>query len=260
MLNFIPHHHLIIELTKRDFSSRYSGSFAGIIWSFIQPLFLLAVYTTAFGFILKARWGATGSTSEYALILFSGLIIFNLFSECLTKASSLVLANPNFVKKVVFPLWILPLVSALSAMTHALIAILVWLLGYILLFGLPHLTFLWFPVVLVSFFPVLLGVGWLLSAVGVYVRDIAQAAAMISHTLLFLTPIFYSTAMVPEGLQRLIRINPLTFVVDQFRDVMFFGNAPAYADLLVYFVCAAVFAALCLYVFNRLRPSFADMV
>src|SRR5471032_1756145 len=129
------HRGLVLELTKREFSGRYQGSFGGIVWSFVQPLFLLTVYTIAFGVILKARWGFSGGTADYALILFAGLIIFNAFSECLSKSTTLVTDNPNFVKKVVFPLELLPVITVATILMHALIALAVWFLGYAILFG-----------------------------------------------------------------------------------------------------------------------------
>lgn len=254
------HQSLVIELTKREFSGRYRGSFGGIVWSFAQPLFLLAVYTIAFGVILKARWGFSGGTADYALMLFAGLIIFNLFSECLIKSTTLVTDNPNFVKKVVFPLELLPVITVATALIHAMIGLAVWLLGYTLLFGIPKPTVLLFPVILMCLVPVLLWLGWLLSALGVLVRDISQMTGMLNHTLLFLTPIFYSIEAAPPLLQNLLLLNPLTFIVEQFRLVLFHGQLPIFKGLAVYFVVASLFAWVSLALFRRLRPTFADMV
>ncbi len=254
------HRSLVLELTKREFTGRYRGSFGGIIWSFVQPLFLLTVYTIAFGVILKARWGFSGGVADYALMLFAGLIIFNAFSECLIKSTTLITSNPNFVKKVVFPLELLPVITVATVLIHALIGITVWLLGYILLFGVPKSTVILFPLILVCFIPLMLGVGWLLSALGVIIRDISQLSGMLSHTLLFLTPIFYSIEAAPPLLQNLLMLNPLTFVVEQFRLVLFYGQMPAMKGLALYFVLASLFAWLSLALFRRLRPTFADMV
>jgi len=254
------HRGLVFELAKREFSGRYRGSFGGIIWSFAQPLFLLAIYTIAFGVILKARWGFSGSTADYALMLFSGLIIFNAFSECLNKAPTLISGNPNFVKKVVFPLEILPWVMVATVLFHALIGIAVWFVGYFFLFGIPKITAIFFPAILLCFVPLLLGIGWLLSALGIIVRDISQLTSLLSHTLLFLTPIFYSIDAAPPTLQHVLMINPLTFLVEQFRLVLFFGQPPELKSLAVYFLLSSLFAWASLVLFRRLRPSFADMV
>jgi len=254
------HRALVAELAKREFSGRYRGSFGGIAWSFAQPLFLLAVYTVAFGVILQARWGFGGGTGEYALMLFAGLIVFNAFAECLNNAPSLISSNPNYVKKVIFPLEVLPWVTALAAILHAVIGIAVWLAGYAILIGTPSPTVLLFPAVLATLFPVLLGVGWLLSAIGVVVRDVGQLTGLVAHALLFLTPIFYSIEAAPPALQRLLLANPLTFVVEQLRIVLYHGQVPSLRGLAVYFALACAFALLSLTVFRRMRPRFADLL
>lgn len=254
------HRELLLELVKRGLWGRYRGSFGGLAWSFAQPLFLLAVYTIAFGVILRMRWGFGGGTGDYALMVFAGLIMFNAFAECLNTSPSLIVANANYVKKVVFPLEMLPWVGAITATVHAIIGIAVWFAGYAVLYGMPRPTALLFPLVLLCLFPVLLGIGWLLSALGVAVRDIGQVATLASHALLFLTPIFYGVDAVPPLLQNVLLANPLTFVVEQLRLVLFHGLAPNVTALAAYFSLASLFAWGCLLVFRRLRPSFADMV
>jgi len=254
------HRSLVFELAKREFSRRYRGSFGGIVWSFAQPLFLLSVYTIAFGVILQTRWGFSGGTIDYALMLFAGLIVFNAFSECLNKSTTLVTDNPNFVKKVVFPLELLPVIAVATALAHAMIAMVAWFLGYLLFFGVPQSTAILFPLILLCFVPVLLGLGWLLSALGVFVKDIGQLTGMLSHALMFLTPIFYSVETAPPLLQNLLNLNPLTFIVEQFRLVLFYGQMPSLGGLAVYFTLACLFAWSSLAVFRRLRPDFADFV
>jgi lipopolysaccharide transport system permease protein len=251
---------LVWELTKREFTGRYRGSFGGVLWAFAQPLFLLMVYTIAFGVILKTRWGFAGSTADYALMLFAGLIIFNMFSEVLSKSATLVTGNPNFVKKVVFPLELLPVIAVASALIHAFIAIAVWFLGYFFLLGIPKPTVVLFPLVLLAFVPILLGVGWFLSSVGVVVRDITQFTGMLNQALLFLTPIFYSIEVAPPLLQNLLMLNPLTFIVEQFRQVLFMGFMLDLQGLVLYFVFASMLAYVALVLFRRLRSGFADMV
>ena len=254
------HRALVLELARRDFSGRYQGSLGGAAWSFAQPLFLLAVYTLAFGVIFQARWGFGGGTANYALMLFAGLIVFNAFAECLNKAPLLVTGNPNFVKRVVFPLEILPWVMALTALLHALIGVAVWLLGYLVLFGIPPRTALLAPAVLACFFPLLLGMGWFLAAVGTVLRDVSQLTSLVAHALLFLTPIFYSIDAVPPVLQGVLLLNPLTFVVEQMRLVLFFGELPALKGLGVYFILSSAFAWASFLFFRSLRPRFAELV
>jgi len=254
------HRALVAELTRREFSGRYRGSFGGVVWSFVQPLFLLAVYTVAFGVILKARWGFAGGTASYALMVFAGLIVFNAVSECLVKAPHLVTANPNYVKKVVFPLELLPWVMAFTVLLHALLGLAVWLLGYAVLYGVPKPTAILAPLVLACLAPLLLGLGWLLSAIGVAVRDVSQLTNLVSHALLFLTPIFYGVEAAPPLVQALLLLNPLTFVVEDLRLVLYYGELPAWRPLAMYFAFSSAFAWGALLVFRRLRPGFADMV
>lgn len=256
----VRHRALVAELTRREFSGRYQGSFGGVAWSFVQPLFLLAVYTVAFGVILKARWGFSGGTADYALMIFAGLVVFNAFSECLARAPILVTANPNFVKKIVFPLELLPWVMAITIFLHALLALCVWIAGYAVLYGPPKPTVVLAPLVLACFFPVLLGMGWLLSAVGVLVRDVSQLASLASHALLFLTPIFYGVEAAPPLLQNVLMLNPLTFVVEQLRLVLFYGRVPSWSAMATYFVLSSTFAWAALGLFRRLRRGFADLV
>jgi len=251
---------LILELSKRDFTKRYQGSYGGVAWSVVQPIFLLGVYTLVFSVILQTRWSYSGETKEFALILFAGLIILNTFTECLNKAPLLITDNPNFVKKVVFPLEILPWVMVSTVLLQTLISIVIWFLGFFILFGPPNQTALYFPVILLSFFPILLGIGWLLSAVGVIIRDISQITLLFSHSLLFLTPIFYSKESAPPVLQNLLMLNPLTYSVEQFRFVLFFGQMPGWAGLTVYFLFSLFFAWASLKVFRLLQPGFADLV
>jgi lipopolysaccharide transport system permease protein len=254
------HAALVAELVKREFSGRYRGSFGGLAWSFVQPLFLLAVYTLAFGVILRARWSPQGGPGEYALMVFAGLVVFNAFSECLVKAPTLVSGNPNFVRRIVFPLEVLPIVMAAAAMLHAAIGLGIWFLGHLVLRGLPPPTALFAPLVLACFFPVLLGAGWLLAALGAILRDVGPLSALLGHVLLFLTPIFYSVGVVPEWLRPAMYANPLTFIVEELRRVLLGGLAPRGLGLAAYLAAATVFAWAALALFRRVRPRFADLV
>jgi lipopolysaccharide transport system permease protein len=251
---------LSIELVKREIFGRYRGSFGGAIWSFVQPLFMLAVYTIAFGVVLKTRWGFAGSAIDYGFLLLSGLIVFNLFVEILTKGPLLITNSPNFVKKIVFPLELLPVIAVVSAVVHALIGLGVWILGYTLLVGIPHLTVLWAPLILVCFIPILLSVAWLLSAVGVVVKDINQLTGMLGQALFFLTPIFYKIEDIPETLRGLLGFNPLVFIIGQVRAVLFYGDLPDFQGLTEYFTLTSLLAWVMYLLFARMRPSFADMV
>jgi len=208
-------------LIKREVIGRYRGSVMGLFWSFFNPVLMLVVYTFVFSVVFKARWaGGTDSRSEFALVLFAGLMVYNLFSECINRSPGLVLGNMNYVKKVVFPLEILPVVAIGSATFHLLISLFVWLIFYLLLFGIPQISVLLLPIVLMPFFLLILGFSWFLASLGVYLRDVSQIVGVLTTALMFLSPIFYPMTALPEEYHIFLQFNPLTFIIEQARDVM----------------------------------------
>jgi lipopolysaccharide transport system permease protein len=255
------HRDLIRASAKREVLGRYRGSVLGLLWSFFHPLFMLTVYTVVFSVVFKARWH-TGSESKiaFALILFSGLIIFNLFAECINRAPGVILSNPNYVKKVVFPLEILPFVSLLAALFHAAISLGVWLLAYLILFGLPHATVLYLPLIVMPFLLFIMGVSWPLASLGVYLRDVGQIIGIITSVLMFVSPIFYPVNALPESYRYLIYMNPLTLVIEQVRAVLFFGHTPDFAMLAVYWMASFIIAWLGFAWFQKTRKGFADVL
>jgi len=252
---------LIYAMIKRDVVGRYRGSVMGILWSFFNPLLMLAIYTFVFSFVFKARWN-TGSDSktEFALILFAGLIAFNLFSECVNKAPSLILANANYVKKVVFPLEILPIVSLGSAIFHSFISLIVWLIAYLAFFGAPHLTALLLPLVVLPMLLFTLSLSWALASLGVYLRDTSQVTGIITTILLFVSPIFYPASALPERYRPLLSLNPLSSTIEQIRNVLFFGTSPNWNVVLLNFLGASVLAWIGFIWFQKTRKGFADVL
>ena len=254
--------HLIKELIRREVVGRYRGASLGLVWSFLNPLFLLAIYTFVFSFVFKARWGSANdeSKTEFALVLFAGLIVFGLFSECISRAPGLVLANANYVKKVVFPLEILPLVAFGSAVFHALISSVVWLSAYIVFYGWPHLTILWLPIVLLPLAFYTLGFSWLLASLGVFLRDISQFIGTVMTALMFLSPIFYPANSLPEPYRAAMYGNPLTSAIEQARNVMYWGKSPDVWEFAINLFFGAVIAYLGFAWFQKTRKGFADVV
>jgi lipopolysaccharide transport system permease protein len=253
--------YLIKTSIQREVVGRYRGSFMGILWSFFNPVFMLSVYTFVFSVVFKARWHAgSDSKTEFALILFAGLMVFNLFAECVNRAPGLILSNVNYVKKVIFPLEILPWVSLGAALFHAMVSLLVWLIAYMLLFGIPHITFLLLPLVLGPLLLFILGLSWGLAALGVYLRDISQIIGVATTALLFLSPIFYSASSLPEKYQIFLRLNPLTPIVEQTRGVLFFGKLPELDVLLVCYAGSVCVACLGFAGFQKTRKGFADVL
>ena len=252
---------LVNALVRREVVGRYRGSFMGILWSFFNPMFMLAVYTFVFSVVFKARWNAgSDSKTEFALVLFAGLIVFNLFAECVNRAPSLILSNVNYVKKVVFPLEILPAVVMGSALFHACISSGVWLLAYLLFFGLPHLTVLLLPLAVLQLLLLSMGLSWMLASLGVYLRDVSQFIGIAVTVLMFLSPIFYPASALPEEYRHILLLNPLTPAIEQARDVLFWGKVP---DMSIWFVTllgAASGAWLGFAWFQRTRKGFADVL
>lgn len=252
---------LILSLTRREVVGRYRGSVFGILWSFFNPVFMLAVYTFVFSVVFKARWSAGDeSKAKFALMLFAGLMIFNLFAECANRAPTLIIANVNYVKKVIFPLEILPWVAFGSAFFHALISFAVWLVFSFYVIGLPHATVLLFPLVLVPLTFLTMGLSWLLASLGVFLRDIAQLVGIITTTLMFLTPIFYPVSALPEQYRHLIYYNPLAFIVEQARGVLIFGQPLAWLNFGLLTVFSLFFAWLGFAWFQKTRKGFADVL
>ncbi len=252
---------LTAALIQREVVGRYRGSVLGIFWSLFNPIFMLLIYTFVFSVVFKARWHAgSDSKTEFALVLFAGLIVFNLFAECFSRAPGLVLANVNYVKKVVFPLEILPWVSLGSALFHTLISVLVWLSAYAILFGWPHPTVLLLPLVLLPLMLLVLGVSWILASLGVYLRDVAQFIGLVTTVLMFLSPIFYPVSALPEAYRPLLLLNPLTPVIEQAREVLFWGRVPDLGLLAIYLLAATLVAWLGFAWFQKSRKGFADVL
>lgn len=260
--SLVRHRGLVSQLTRRDVVGRYRGSFLGLAWSFVAPLVMLAIYTFVFGVIFRARWGASGdqTTSEYALIIFSGLIVHGFFAECINRAPGLVLGSPNLVKKVVFPLEILPWTILGSALFHATASLLVLLLAHAAVTGSLAWTAIWLPVIALPLALTALGLTWALSALGVFVRDIAQVTGMFTTILLFLSPVFYPATALPESYRRWLYLNPLTPVIEDTRNAIIYGRSPDWGRWLVVLTVGIVAAQLGCWFFQRTRRGFADVI
>jgi len=259
--SLIRNRNLILTMAKREVIGRYRGSVLGILWSFFNPLFMLAVYTFVFSMVFKARWNTTSeSKTEFALILFAGLIVFNVFAESINRAPMTILTNVNYVKKVVFPLEILPWVTLGSVMFHALISLGVWLLAYVVFFGIPHPTVLFLPLIAVPLVLFVQGLSWALAALGVYLRDVSQFTSILTSILMFLSPIFYPLSAIPEAFRPFLLLNPLAPIIEQARDVLFFGKTPNWALLAVLFAGSLITAWLGFAWFQKARKGFADVL
>lgn len=254
---------LILQLTKRQIQLRFKGSMLGAAWVFITPILMLAVYTFVFKSVLKAKWPGNEDANniEFALQIFSGLLIFNLFAEVLSRAASLVTDQPNMVKKVIFPLPILAWVNVLTALFFALVSLLVLLVGAWVMRGELSVHLLATPLLFVLLMPLLLGLSWGLSALGVYLRDLTQVITLVLTPLMFLSPIFYPTAALPDFVQSFMVINPLVIPIELLRDIVMQGQWPQQGvALFIYIVIAGITMGVGAAGFHKLKKGFADVL
>ncbi|NSX04486.1 ABC transporter permease [Cupriavidus gilardii] len=259
--SLVRNRYLIWQLAQREVAGRYRGSMFGLVWSFIHPLMMLGIYTFVFGTVFKARWGTSQSShAEFALMVFTGMIVHAFFSECLNRAPQLIVSNSNFVKRVVFPLDALAWSTVMAALFHAIISITV-LMGFsVVVQGQLHWTAVLVPLVLLPLIVLVVGVVWFLAALGVFLRDIAQTMAIISTMLMFLSPMFYPVSALPESIQPVMRLNPLTLIMEQLRAVVIDGQLPDFQALSSYCGVALLVALFGYVWFSRMRKGFADVL
>lgn len=259
--SIVEHRFVIGQLAKRAILGRYRGTVLGLLWSLVTPLLLLAVYTFVFGTILQVRWvSQSGGNAEFAAILFSGMLVHGILAECLTQASTLIVANPQYVKKVVFPLEALPWVTVISAFFQGVISTGI-LLAYLFFVqgGIPWTAVL-FPIPLFVLAFVCIAAGWLISATAVYLKDIAQMMGLLSTVLFFMAPILYPKTALPVEFQNLLYLNPLTYIIEQFRAVVLWGELPNWNGLALYGIASVAVAWMSLAWFQKTRKGFADVL
>jgi lipopolysaccharide transport system permease protein len=253
---------LIVQMIKREVIGRYRGSAMGLAWSFFNPIFMLVVYTFVFSEVFKARWNVVGdeSKTQFALVLFVGMIVLGLFSEVINRAPGLILSNVNYVKKVIFPIEILPVIAMGAALFHSLISLTVLLTAFALFNSYLHWTVAFIPLVLLPLIILTLGFSWILASLGVFIRDVAQTIGLVTTVLMFLSPVFYPITAVPERFRQIIMANPLTFIIEQAREVLIWGHTPNWVGLGIYTLVAIVVAWLGYAWFQKTRKGFADVL
>jgi len=256
---------LIRQFIRREIEGRYRGSFLGLFWSFVNPLVMLLIYTFVFGVIFKARWPQTKTNNlgEFAVVLFCGLIAFNTFSECVNRSSGLILTVPNYVKKVVFPLEILPVSVLGSALFHMLVSMSILMVANLLTGGTVYWTLLLLPLVALPLIFLSLGLGWFLASLGVFVRDVTYTVTLVVQMLFFLTPIVYSLdsiKSIPPTLQLVMRLNPLASIVENFRRVVLWGQQPSWLGLALWLLGTGTIMVLGYAWFMKTKKAFADVI
>lgn len=253
---------LLMQLTKRNIHSRYKGTALGLLWWFTTPLMLLAVYTFVFSVVFKSRWGVDigDSKTAFALIMFCGLVVFNILSESLNGAVGVIVGNPNYVKKVVFPLEILPVSSVLTALFLGLTWFVVLLVGVAIFMQKICLSIVCLPFILLILVLCCCGLAWLVAALGVYIRDLPHVVGILLQVLFFMTPIFYPIEMVPAAFRSILLLNPLTTIVEAVRKVVIYDQWPDWADLGVGFLISIVLFQTGYFVFMKVKRGFADVL
>jgi len=254
--------YLFLQMLKRDVQKRYRGSQLGFLWAFVYPILMLLVYTFVFGMVMNVKWGVAGQDNiDFGLILFAGLLCHGLMAEVVIGSVASITSNAQYVKKVVFPLEILSLVSLANALFHMFLGLIILLAIFIATGNQLHWTILLTPIVLLPFVMFLLGLSWFLSVLGVYVRDLGQIVGVMMTVLLFLCSIVFPFDRLPLEMQPYVLwLNPLTIIVEELRAVMLFGRLPNWELLGLYSIGAFAMFILGTWLFKRTRDGFADVI
>ncbi len=273
--NLWAHRGLTWQLARRDIAGRYRSSWLGLLWAVITPLILLAIYTFVFAVVFNAKWGGGRQQSRgvFALVMFCGMLLYNLFAEVANRAPSLIVYNVNYVKKVVFPLEALVVSALIAAGFNLLIGMGVWFVGCLLVtHDLPSWTIIYLPVVLLPVCLMTLGLAWVLASLGVFIRDVGHAVLLMTQVLFFATPIFYRVEDVPDSFQFVMKLNPLTHAVEDARKVMLGGQYlewigqsggalhPAWGPWFATLAASAVIMVLGYAFFMKSKRAFADVL
>jgi lipopolysaccharide transport system permease protein len=256
------HTGLIKQFVKRELHARYRQSLLGVFWAFLTPLLMLGVYTLVFRFVFKLRWGGMTQDTDmaFALRLYAGLAVFGFFADCMNRAPGLIVEQPHLVKKVIFPLEILPWVNALAALAHLGVALLL-LLGFgAWELGRLPVTALALPLVWLPLLPLCVGMGWLLAGIGTYVRDVSQVIGMLMSLLMFLSPVFFPLEALPEAVRPWIFLNPLSLTITQTREVLLDGRWPDLSALALQLAACCAIAVAGASFFKVARKGFSDVV
>jgi lipopolysaccharide transport system permease protein len=256
------HRSLIGQFTRREIEGRYRGSYLGLLWSFITPMIMIAVYAFVFGVVFKARWPQApgGGLAGFALVMFAGQIAFQLVAEPVGRAANLITGVPNFVKKVVFPLQILPLSVVGAAGFHAFIAMSILAIASLCINGVVPWTFILVPFATLPLLLLGSGLSWFFASLGVYLRDVGFVVGVALQVLFFATPIFYPLSAVPEEYRQWLAMNPLIPGVELMRACMITGDMPGWATWFAAYAVGIGAAQLGYAWFGITRKGFADVV
>ena len=264
--NILQDYKLSRMFVARDLQARYKNAWGGLLWLVLQPLIMLSIYTLVFQHILGVRWDTPHSSSphasglDFALNLYLGLVVFNIFAESLQAAPTVLRAHSNLIKKVRFPIRILPTIPVGLSLCDAALGLAIWLVVYVFVLGLPPVTALYLPLVLLPLILFVLGLCWIVASLSAYMRDITQIVRFGVTGLLFLSPIFFPLQSLPMDLQVLLSFNPLAIEIEMLRGIMMGGVAPAWGSYLgLLSMSVAVYLA-GLYWFELTKDGFVDVL
>ncbi|MDB6093572.1 MAG: sugar transporter permease [Verrucomicrobia bacterium] len=256
------HRELLWQFSLREVQLRHKGSHLGLIWSMLNPLLMLSLYVFVFGYIFQGSFGVLPNETrmDYALGVFLGLSIFQFMAETLSLAPNLVVANPNYVKKVVFPTEILPVATVNAALFHLLISLTLVLVG-IAVFG-QGLTAgaLWLPVIILPVALFSLGLAWIAAAFGVFLRDLTQIMQFITLVLMYASAVFYPAQKIPAAIWEYLRFNPLLLSIELSRNAVLWDRSLNGRHLAYLYLVGIGVCFLGSVVFRRLKPAFADVL
>ena len=259
---FYKHRDLIIQLTKRELEIRHKGSKLGHIWAILSPLMMLSLYLFIFGVVFQGKFGVLKNENffDFALALFLGLSLFNVIAETINTAPLIIVSQPNFVKKVVFPLEIIPLTKLIASLYHSMLSVFLCILLAPLGHGSFTFNILLLPILIIPLMMLGLGLSWGIAAVGVFLKDINHVTGFIASALMYASAIVYSPTRVPERLWNILKLNPIPIIVNQSRTIILWNGNINYRDLLVAYISSFIILILGYSIFAKLRPSFAENV
>lgn len=257
--NILTYRHLVIQLISHELKARYNTSFLGFLWVLLVPLSTLAIYTFVFSIVLPSAWQSTGSV-PFAFVLFAALIPYTLFADVVNRSPTIILGHPNYVKKVVFPLYILPMVALGTAVVDSLVSIVLLLAGVLIFSHSIPSTILLLPLAYLPLLLISLGGAWFLSSLGVYIRDLGPAVSIFTRLWFFLTPIVYPLERVPQRYLWIMKLNPLSMVVESFRNILLWGKPLNWLEWSIWVLIGTCMAIAGYFWFTRTRKGFADVI
>ena len=270
LFNPIPHikivvknHFLLGQLVRRNLESRYKGSLLGTVWSFVQPLMMLSIYTFVFTFVLKSKFGIPleeEKSGAFAIIMFCGMAVFNIFSESVLSCSTIIISNQNLVKKVIFPLELLPIAQVISTLTFGLVWFLLLFIGVVVILHNLSWTMLLLPVMIIPLLLISCGCGFFVASLGVYLRDLPYMIGVFLQMLFFMTPIFYPVKALPEKYRLILYLNPLTEIIEQTRIIFLYGQRPNWRYIAILWVGALLLYHFGYLWFRKTKKGFADVL